>query len=67
MLDTRLGELGGSRFYARGETDERTGMSEVEPWIEGLWPALAKDLEGGEGEADGANELDVAKLNVTNE
>ena len=40
LLDTRLGELGATRFYDRGEVDERTGMTEVEPWVNGLWPAL---------------------------
>lgn len=39
-LDSRLEELGGSKIYARGESDERTGLKEVEPWIEGLWAAL---------------------------
>jgi len=28
-------------LYARGETDERTGLEEVEPWIAGLWAALS--------------------------
>ncbi|KAJ1480068.1 flavoprotein-like protein [Baffinella frigidus] len=39
-LDVRLAEIGGTRFHPRGEADERTGLQEVEPWIEGLWPAL---------------------------
>ena len=39
-LDSRLPELGASRFYGRGEADERTGMEELEEWIEGLWPAI---------------------------
>ena len=39
-LDSRLKELGGSKIYARGEADERTGLKEVEPWIAGLWAAL---------------------------
>jgi 5,10-methylenetetrahydrofolate reductase len=35
-LDTRLAELGGVPFYARGEADDRTGNQEIEPWLEGL-------------------------------
>ena len=40
-LDARLAELGAERFCARGEADERTGLTEVEPWIASLWAALA--------------------------
>ena len=32
-LDGRLEALGGTRFMERGEADERTGLTEVEPWI----------------------------------
>ena len=32
-LDARLGALGATRFCDRGEADERTGLTEVEPWI----------------------------------
>jgi len=39
-LDARLEALGGRRFYELGLADERTGLKEVEPWIEGLWAAL---------------------------
>jgi len=39
-LDARLAELGGKRVYSLGEADERTGLTEVEPWIAGLWEAL---------------------------
>ena len=42
LLDARLAELGGRRFYALGEADERTELQEVEPWIAGLWDALAE-------------------------
>jgi sulfite reductase alpha subunit-like flavoprotein len=41
LLDARMGELGGRRFYGRGEADERAELQEVEPWIAGLWEALA--------------------------
>jgi sulfite reductase alpha subunit-like flavoprotein len=39
-LDARLSALGGSRGYKMGLGDERTGFTEVEPWIEGLMQAL---------------------------
>ena len=39
-LDARLAELGGERICERGESDERHGLKEVEPWIEGLWVVL---------------------------
>ena len=35
-LDGRLEALGGTRFMERGEADERTGLTEVEPWIAAL-------------------------------
>ena len=41
-LDTRLAALGGLRAHAVGETDDRTGNKELEPWIASfvgtLWP-----------------------------
>ncbi|KAJ2517564.1 hypothetical protein GGI11_003118 [Coemansia sp. RSA 2049] len=44
-LDKQLGELGATSFYPTGLADDGTGLEEVvEPWIEGLWPALAKEL-----------------------
>ena len=36
-LDTRLTQLGGTRFHSLGLADERTGLQEVEPWIESFW------------------------------
>ena len=36
MLDARLEKLGGQRFCERGEGDERTGLQEVDPWIDML-------------------------------
>ena len=32
-LDSRLEALGGTRFCPQGEADERTGLTEIEPWI----------------------------------
>jgi sulfite reductase alpha subunit-like flavoprotein len=40
-LDKRLQELGATRVYDLGLADERTGLTEVEPWIAGLWGALS--------------------------
>lgn len=41
-LDARLAALGGNRCYELGMSDERTGLQEVEPWIDGLWKTLIK-------------------------
>ena len=41
QLDRRLPQLGANKFYETGLADEGVGLeSVVEPWIEGLWPAL---------------------------
>ena len=34
-LDKRLVALGATRFYRYGEADDRTGNTEVEPWLAG--------------------------------
>ena len=36
-LDARLEALGATRFHPLGLADERTGLQEVEPWIESFW------------------------------
>mmetsp|Transcript_38233 Transcript_38233/g.77882 ORF Transcript_38233/g.77882 Transcript_38233/m.77882 type:complete len:174 (+) Transcript_38233:1867-2388(+) len=36
VLDARLEALGGTRFCDRGEADERSELTEVEPWIDAL-------------------------------
>lgn len=44
-LDKRLEELGAKRFYLSGWADDAVGLEQVvEPWIEGLFPALLKFL-----------------------
>lgn len=35
-LDRRLEDVGGVRYCNRGEADERTGLLEVEPWMDEL-------------------------------
>jgi sulfite reductase alpha subunit-like flavoprotein len=40
-LDIRLEAVGGDRHYELGVSDERTGLTEVEPWIDGFWLSLA--------------------------
>jgi NADPH-ferrihemoprotein reductase len=40
-LDVRLEALSGDRLYELGVSDERTGLTEVEPWIDGFWISLA--------------------------
>lgn len=40
-LDTRLDDLGGTRYYPMGLADERIGLDiDVEPWMVGLWSSL---------------------------
>ena len=39
-LDARLQALGGQRQYTLGIADERSGLEEVEPWIQGFWSSL---------------------------
>ncbi|PFX32393.1 Methionine synthase reductase [Stylophora pistillata] len=62
-LDRRLMELGARHFYDTGYADDAVGLElVVEPWIEGLWSALWKQL--GLGTQDGGV-LDVeAKVPV---
>jgi len=43
-LDSRLAALGSERFCDLGLADERTGLTEVDPWIEKVWAAVATQL-----------------------
>ena len=44
-LDKRLLQLGARKFYETGYADDAVGLElTVEPWIEGLWPALQRHL-----------------------
>ena len=62
-LDKRLIGLGATRWCAYGETDERTGNAEVQPWLAALGAAAAnyrRELAaaaagGGEGDDDAGN------------
>lgn len=45
VVDRRLQELGAQHFYPSGFADEAVGLEVVvDPWIEGLYPALQKFL-----------------------
>ena len=39
-LDARLAALGGTRHHALGLADERTGLTEVEPWMTSFWASI---------------------------
>ena len=39
-LDARLAGLGGVRHVALRMADERTGLSEVDPWIQSFWASF---------------------------
>ncbi|CAN0404339.1 unnamed protein product, partial [Discosporangium mesarthrocarpum] len=44
-MDTRMRELGAVPFHEAAFADEATGMEKtVEPWLEGLYTALATQL-----------------------
>ena len=41
VLDGRFAEVGADRFYELGCADEAMGLEHaVDPWVNGLWPAL---------------------------
>ena len=39
-VDTRLEQLGATRWHDLGLADERTGLTQVEPWIDQFWKAV---------------------------
>ncbi|XP_061043630.1 methionine synthase reductase [Eubalaena glacialis] len=56
IIDKRFQELGAQRFYDTGHADDCVGLElVVEPWINGLWAALAKHflLSRGKEEMNG--------------
>ena len=42
QLDARLASLGGNRLCPLGLSDERTGLTEVEPWIKTFWKSVSE-------------------------
>lgn len=42
-LDGRLEALGGTRFCELALADERTGLLEVERWIDELWDSVSAE------------------------
>jgi sulfite reductase alpha subunit-like flavoprotein len=48
LLDTSLPSRGANKFYDRCEADDAAGTLDeyLEPWLDGLWPALAGPLAG---------------------
>jgi methionine synthase reductase len=45
FVQSRLKTLGAKFFYNKGEADEATGLEDVvEPWLEGLYPAIKKQI-----------------------
>ncbi|KAM4606184.1 methionine synthase reductase isoform 2-T3 [Polymixia lowei] len=74
-IDSRLQELGAKRFYATGHADDGVGLElVVDPWLEGLWEAIAgalskmasdKDAHLKEDPRDSARETpDLSPLDV---
>ncbi|KAJ1733387.1 hypothetical protein LPJ61_001586 [Coemansia biformis] len=75
-LDRQLLAAGATAFYPTGLADDGTGLEEVvEPWIEGLWPALARvarcssttssDGDGAAGDTTAAVTDALAALDVS--
>ncbi|XP_004625252.1 methionine synthase reductase isoform X2 [Octodon degus] len=51
VIDKRLQQLGARHFYDTGHADDCVGLElVVEPWIAGLWTALAKHFRTREGQ-----------------
>lgn len=68
-IDQRLKDLGASHFYDTGYADDAVGLEVVvEPWIEGLFPALKSHLNGSvvKVNVDAADEQKLSLENTNN-
>lgn len=65
-LDKRLEELGAKRFYLSGWADDAVGLEQVvEPWIEGLFPALLKFLSFNCPDLSGTSQItEICEIKV---
>ncbi|KAJ2850771.1 hypothetical protein IWW36_001666 [Coemansia brasiliensis] len=64
-LDKQLLAAGATAFYPKGLADDATGLEEtVEPWIDGLWPALAQVAQCSQQDVDQATDQ-LSKLDVS--
>nr|XP_034324950.1 methionine synthase reductase [Crassostrea gigas] len=65
-LDKRLEELGAKRFYLSGWADDAVGLEQVvEPWIEGLFPALLKFLSFNCPDLSGTSQItEICEIEV---
>lgn len=65
-IDQKLQDLGGKRFYPCGWADDGTGLEiVVEPWIEGLFPALQKHIDKMAEVVDSCNEVEFVDNSST--
>jgi sulfite reductase (NADPH) flavoprotein alpha-component len=61
-------DLGAKLFYKRGEADDATGLEEVvEPWIEGLYAQLEKEIKLQEKESSTMTKLTIETTSETKE
>ncbi|XP_037778404.1 methionine synthase reductase-like [Penaeus monodon] len=67
-IDQKLQDLGGKRFYPCGWADDGTGLEiVVEPWIEGLFPALQKHFDKMAEVVNACNQVEVVDNSSTME
>ncbi|KAJ1843138.1 hypothetical protein LPJ73_005581, partial [Coemansia sp. RSA 2703] len=67
-LEKMLAEGGAQRFYRTALADDATGLEDVvEPWIEGLWAALEKEVQGEREVEKGKTEEEEPAKNESEE